>query len=111
MSTNKKWMLAMNPPTDPAEYPDSGDGIAIDSSSAIPVAEGAADTAPGAGMVDEVSSAVAGAIESTNRYLQEQGLKDMAEDLKGLIHRNPIPALLVGVGIGFLIGRAMGPRI
>ena len=30
----------------------------------------------------------------------------MAEDLTDLIRRNPIPALLVGVGLGFLLARA-----
>jgi uncharacterized membrane-anchored protein YhcB (DUF1043 family) len=29
----------------------------------------------------------------------------MAEDLTSLIRRNPIPAMLVGVGLGFLLAR------
>ena len=43
--------------------------------------------------------------ENTGRYLQEEGLKGIAEDVTNLIRRNPIPALLAGVGVGFLIGR------
>jgi hypothetical protein len=53
---------------------------------------------------------VAEAIESGTRYFQEHSFSDMAEDVSGVIRRNPIPALLVGVGIGFLIARATTPR-
>jgi hypothetical protein len=34
----------------------------------------------------------------------------MAEDVTNLIRRNPIPALLIGIGAGFLLARAMTPR-
>ena len=34
----------------------------------------------------------------------------MADDLTDLIRRNPIPALLVGVGVGFLLARATTSR-
>jgi len=33
-------------------------------------------------------------------------LRGMANDLTDLIRRNPIPALLIGVGIGFILARA-----
>jgi len=31
----------------------------------------------------------------------------MAEDITGLIRRNPIPALFIGVGRGFLLARTL----
>jgi hypothetical protein len=62
------------------------------------------------GMVGEASSAVANSLESTGRYLQEEGLEGMAADVTSLIRRNPIPALLVGFGVGFLIARATTRR-
>jgi uncharacterized membrane-anchored protein YhcB (DUF1043 family) len=34
----------------------------------------------------------------------------MAEDFTGMIRRNPIPALLIGVAFGFLIARATSRR-
>jgi ElaB/YqjD/DUF883 family membrane-anchored ribosome-binding protein len=34
----------------------------------------------------------------------------MVEDVGGLIKRNPIPAVLIGLGVGFLIGRALSSR-
>ena len=52
------------------------------------------------------SEYVADAIESGTRYFQENSFRDMADDVAGIIRRNPIPALLVGVGIGFLLARA-----
>jgi len=68
------------------------------------------DHTPQSGMAGEASAAVANTLESTGRYLQEEGLQGIAEDVTNLIRRNPIPALLVGVGIGFLIARATTSR-
>jgi len=62
---------------------------------------------PNEGMFGKTSSAVAGTLESGGRYLEEHGLEGIGEDLTSLIRRNPIPALLVGCGIGFLLGRAV----
>jgi hypothetical protein len=49
---------------------------------------------------------VADALESGTRYFQEHSFRDMADDLSGVIRRNPIPALLIGIGIGFLLARS-----
>jgi F0F1-type ATP synthase assembly protein I len=64
------------------------------------------DKAPHEGMVGAAASSVANALESGGKYLQEQGLGGMGRDLTNLIRRNPIPAMLVGVGIGYLLARA-----
>ena len=45
--------------------------------------------------------------ESGSRYWQEHSVKDMADDLAGVIRRNPIPALLVGIGLGFILARSL----
>lgn len=68
------------------------------------------ENTPNDGMIGEASSAVANSLESTGRYLQEEGLKGIADDMTNMIRRNPIPALLVGVGVGFLIARATTAR-
>jgi hypothetical protein len=62
---------------------------------------------PSEGMVGRASSAVADTLESGGRYLEEEGLSGMADDLTDLIRRNPIPALLLGIGLGFLIARSI----
>ena len=41
-------------------------------------------------------------------YLQNTNLPDMASDLRQVIERNPIPSVLLGIGLGFLIGRVVG---
>jgi hypothetical protein len=61
---------------------------------------------PQSGVIGSAGSAAADTLESGGRYLQEQGLTGMAEDLTNLIRRNPITALLIGIGVGFLIARA-----
>ena len=64
------------------------------------------ENTPHSGVVGEASSAVAKTLESTGHYLQEEGLEGIAKELTNLIRRNPIPALLVAVGVGFLFARA-----
>jgi len=63
------------------------------------------DRGPSGGVFGGAASGVAGALDTSGRYLEEQGLSGMAEDLTSLIRRNPIPAMLVGVGLGFLLAR------
>ena len=63
-----------------------------------------------AGMAGDASAVVANTLESSGRYLQEEGLKDMVEDVSNLIRRNPIPALLIGAAAGYLVARATTPR-
>jgi len=43
-------------------------------------------------------------------YVQEKGLQGLSEDLTQLIRRYPVPALLVGLGIGFILARTVGTR-
>ena len=61
---------------------------------------------PNEGVVRNVGDRVAEGLETSGRYISEEGFSGMAEDLTDLIRRNPIPALLVGVGLGFLLARA-----
>ncbi len=71
----------------------------------------AADTVrskgPHDGPLGSATSAAAGALESTGRYLEEEKLSGMAHDVTELIRRNPIPALFIAAGVGFLVGRTM----
>jgi len=62
---------------------------------------------PHEGMLGSASSAVAETLDRGGRYLQEEGLQGVGEDLSNLIRRNPIPAVLIGIGVGFLIARSM----
>lgn len=60
---------------------------------------------PHGGMLGAADAAVANTLETCGNEL-EQGLGVMAEDLTNTIRRHPIPAVLIGVGIGYLAARA-----
>ena len=57
-------------------------------------------------MLGGAGGAVADSLESGGRYLQEHGLSGIGDDVTNLIRRNPIPAVLIGIGVGFLVARA-----
>jgi hypothetical protein len=66
--------------------------------------------APREGMLGSAAGSVANALDHTGQYLEDQGLSGVAEDFTGLIRRNPIPALLIGVAVGFLLAKATSSR-
>ena len=61
---------------------------------------------PSSGVLGSATSAVADTLENTGEYLETHGLSGIASDLTDMVRRNPIPALLIGIGVGFLIARA-----
>lgn len=61
---------------------------------------------PEGGMMGAASTKLAESLEYGGRYLKEQGVTGMTDDVTTLIRRNPITALCVGVGFGFLLARA-----
>jgi len=63
--------------------------------------------APKEGVLGQAGSTVANTTKQVGRYLEEEGLSGMMEDVTSLVKRNPIPAILVGIGLGVLIGRVM----
>jgi len=65
---------------------------------------------PKSGMLGDASAAVADTLESSGRYIQEEGFKGMTGDLTNMIRKNPLPAVLLGVGIGFLLARVTSTR-
>jgi hypothetical protein len=65
---------------------------------------------PHEGVLGTASASVADTLESSGRYLQEEGLGGMADDVTNLIRRNPIPAVLIGIGIGFLLAKVTSTR-
>jgi len=63
---------------------------------------------PQDGMLGGATRTVADKLEQGGRYLEEEGFSGMMDDVTELIRRNPVPAVLVGIGVGFLIGRTLG---
>lgn len=60
------------------------------------------DHAPDHGVLGNAGRAVGGKLEAGGHYVEEQGLKGIGDDLTTAIRKNPVPALCVGFGIGFL---------
>jgi phage-related protein len=58
---------------------------------------------PHKGMLGGASESVAGALESGGRYLEEKGLSGIGSDVTDVIKRHPIPAVLLALGLGYLI--------
>jgi uncharacterized protein YjbJ (UPF0337 family) len=57
------------------------------------------------GAISTAATAVADGVGSASSYLQEKKFEEMATDLTALIRRYPVPSLLVGVGLGYLLAR------
>ena len=49
----------------------------------------------------------AGAFDSSAEYMRNNDLKSMASDVTDVVKRNPGPALLAAVAVGFLAGAAL----
>jgi hypothetical protein len=60
---------------------------------------------PQEGMLGDATSTVAKTLEQGGKYLQKEGLTGMADDLSEIIRKNPIPAVLVGIGVGFMLAQ------
>ena len=64
------------------------------------------DHAPHDGAIAAAATAVAGGLESASTYLKEKDYQNLATDLTALVLSYPVPALLVGVGLGYLLARS-----
>jgi hypothetical protein len=64
------------------------------------------DHGPSSGVLGKATSAVADGLDNAGEYLESHGLSGIAEDVTNLVRRNPIPALLIGIGVGYLLARA-----
>lgn len=53
----------------------------------------------------DLTARTADGLESVGDYLQAADYDRLVEDLTSVVKRHPVPAILAGVGLGFLIGR------
>jgi hypothetical protein len=63
------------------------------------------EKSPETGMIHGVGERVADSLESGGRYLEERQFSGIAEDVTDMIRRNPLPAVLIGIGFGFILAR------
>jgi hypothetical protein len=64
------------------------------------------DKGPREGMLGNANAAVASSLDTCGREL-EHGLSGVGADVTNLVRRHPVPALLIGVGLGFLMARVI----
>jgi len=65
------------------------------------------DNTPHEGMLGTASQTVANTLESGGRYLKDHSPADMFNDVTDMIRKNPMTALMLGMGVGFLLARMM----
>lgn len=63
-------------------------------------------SAPNEGLIGSAASTVAEGLEAGGRYLEEETLSNLSREATDLIRRYPLQAMLVGIGIGYLMARA-----
>jgi ElaB/YqjD/DUF883 family membrane-anchored ribosome-binding protein len=68
------------------------------------------ERAPHEGYVGRAAGAVADQLEAGGHYLQERGIEEMFADLGAVIRNHPLPSVLVILGVGYLLGKAMSRR-
>jgi len=65
------------------------------------------DSGPKEGVLGTANRTVAAGLEGAGKYIEDKQISGMVSDIGGLITRNPIPAVLLALGVGFLVGRAL----
>lgn len=68
------------------------------------------DKGPQSGFLGRATSTVADTLDRTGHYLQDQGLGGIANDLTTLVRNHPLPAILLGIGVGFMLARLTSSR-
>jgi ElaB/YqjD/DUF883 family membrane-anchored ribosome-binding protein len=63
------------------------------------------DRGPQSGMLGKATSGMADTLDTAGRYLDQQGVSGMVDDLTTVIKNHPLPAVLVGIGLGFMLAR------
>jgi uncharacterized protein YjbJ (UPF0337 family) len=62
-------------------------------------------TSKASGWVQQAKNKVAEVAEQGKEYWRDHNVGEMATDLKTLINRYPVQSTLVGLGVGYLVGR------
>jgi len=62
---------------------------------------------PQEGFPGKASHIVTDSIHESGRYIEEHKLSGMAQDLSTVIRNHPIPTMLICLGLGFCLGRAL----
>jgi hypothetical protein len=91
---------------------DTADQARTATAAGLSAAAGAiADSADkGADRARRVAHRTADALSTSADYIRANSVRDMMDDVMGVVKNNPGVALLGAVAVGFLVGRAFTPR-
>jgi|SRR3954464_6899021 uncharacterized protein YjbJ (UPF0337 family) len=53
------------------------------------------------------SARVKDAMDSARSYIQDKNYSELADDATDLVRKYPLPSLLIGIGIGYLLARSL----
>ena len=62
---------------------------------------------PQEGVLGNATQAVASGLDQAGKYIEDKQLSGMADDVGSMIKAHPIPAVMIALGVGFLLGRAL----
>lgn len=62
---------------------------------------------PDTGTVGTAAVALADGLKSSGEYLKTHGFEEMSNDVTNVIRRHPVPAVWIGLGVGFILGQAL----
>jgi ElaB/YqjD/DUF883 family membrane-anchored ribosome-binding protein len=65
------------------------------------------ENAPHDGVLGRAAQSVAHTVQQSGQYIEDNKLSGMTEAVTDLVRRNPMTSLAIGVGIGFLLSRAL----
>ncbi len=65
---------------------------------------------PEEGALGDAKARTAHVLDQAGSYLSDQGVTGMTNDIANCIRRNPVPSLLVGLGLGFLLAHVTRRR-
>jgi methyl-accepting chemotaxis protein len=82
-------------------------GVSAAGSGMQSLADTARKNLPHDGYLGAASKAVADGLDTAGKYVEDKSLSGMTGDLGTLIKNHPIPAVLIGLGIGYLLGKAL----
>jgi hypothetical protein len=64
-------------------------------------------SAPQTGVLGSASQAVARGVKEGGKYIEDAKISGITENMAQLIRRHPIPAVLLGIGLGWLACRKL----
>jgi ElaB/YqjD/DUF883 family membrane-anchored ribosome-binding protein len=83
------------------------DAVGAVGSGARSLADTVRKQGPHEGMLGTATEKVASGLEQAGRYIEDKQLSGMADDVGSMIKAHPIPAVMIALGVGFLLGRAL----